>query len=74
MGATVIEKHIMLDDGPPPIDAAVSMGAADFKRLVADIRAVEAIKGHGNKRRLSPEELAMRPRVRKTADGMQPSL
>jgi N,N'-diacetyllegionaminate synthase len=74
MGATIIEKHLMLDDGEPPIDAAVSMGAADFKRMVADVRAVEAIKGRGNKRHLSPEELAMRPRVRKTADGMQPSL
>ncbi len=47
-GAKIIEKHItILRDVPNAQDWKVSAGSDDFPGLVADIRRVEAMLGHG---------------------------
>ena len=49
-GAEVVEKHItILRDVPNAQDWKVSAGPEDLARLVADIRRVERMIGHGDK-------------------------
>jgi len=45
LGATVIEKHFILDKNLGGPDAAFSMEPADFKKMVEDIRTVEKALG-----------------------------
>ena len=49
-GACVIEKHFTLDNDMPGPDQAISAEPDDFRRLVEDIRAVEAAIGSPVKR------------------------
>ena len=57
-GARIIEKHITLRrDVPNAQDWKVSAGPADFPELVAQIRRVEILLGHGRKEP-APCELA----------------
>lgn len=49
-GASVIEKHItILRDVPNAHDWKVSAGPENLKKLIADIRRIEAMMGHGRK-------------------------
>ncbi len=63
MGATSIERHITLDRTMYGSDQAASLEIADLKRLVTDIRTVEAAIGNGEKF-LSEAELAVRKKLR----------
>lgn len=45
LGAELIEKHVTLDQTLPGPDHAASMEPAEFRRLVSDIRDVEAAIG-----------------------------
>ncbi len=45
MGASVIEKHIMLDNQSVGPDTKFSLGESEFKKMVDAIRRVEKIKG-----------------------------
>ncbi len=57
-GAQVVEKHItILRDVPDAQDWKVSAGPEDFPDLVADIRRVETLLGHGRKE-AAPSEVA----------------
>jgi N,N'-diacetyllegionaminate synthase len=49
-GASVIEKHItILRDVPNAHDWKVSAGPDNLKTLIADVRRIEALMGHGRK-------------------------
>lgn len=49
-GARIVEKHItILRDVPNAQDWKVSAGPEDFPQLVADIRRIERLLGHGRK-------------------------
>lgn len=50
LGATVIEKHITLDNTMPGPDHAASMEPSDFAEMVSAIRNVESALGDGVKR------------------------
>jgi N-acetylneuraminate synthase/N,N'-diacetyllegionaminate synthase len=57
-GAEVVEKHItILRDVPEAQDWKVSAGPEDFPALVADIRRLETLLGHGRKE-AAPSEAA----------------
>ncbi len=57
-GAQVVEKHItILRDVPDAQDWKVSAGPEDFPALVADIRRIETLLGHGRKE-AAPSETA----------------
>ncbi|HJP23079.1 MAG TPA: N-acetylneuraminate synthase family protein [Alphaproteobacteria bacterium] len=57
-GAQVVEKHItILRDVPDAQDWKVSAGPEDFPALVADIRRLEVLLGHGRKE-AAPSEAA----------------
>ena len=45
MGATVVEKHFILDRSLGGIDSAFSLNPAEFSRLVEEIREVEKALG-----------------------------
>ena len=49
LGAQVIEKHLTLDRALPGPDHAASLEPEEFKRMVAGIRRVEAMRGDGLK-------------------------
>ncbi len=56
-GATVIEKHITIDrDIPNAQDWKVAAGPENLATLIADIRRVEVMRGHGRKERAPSEE------------------
>jgi N,N'-diacetyllegionaminate synthase len=58
LGASVIEKHLTLDNTLPGPDHAASLNPQEFKQLVRQIRNVEAAIGDGVKRpRASESEL-----------------
>ena len=59
LGAQVVERHITLDRAMWGSDQAASVEPQGFKRLVRDIRAVEAALGSSEKI-VYPEELAKR--------------
>ncbi len=56
LGAVVVEKHLTLDKAMPGPDHSASLEPAEFTRMVAGIRRIEAMRGDGVKRP-SPEEL-----------------
>ena len=64
-GACVIEKHFTLDKSMPGPDQAVSGDPEDFRRLVADIRAVETALGSAIKQPVE-DELEMRRNFRRS--------
>lgn len=45
LGATIIEKHFILDKSIPSADADFSMEPADFKQMVARVRDIEQALG-----------------------------
>jgi N,N'-diacetyllegionaminate synthase len=49
LGATVLEKHFTLDRGLPGPDHRASLAVDEFRRMVTEIRAVEAALGDGVK-------------------------
>jgi N-acetylneuraminate synthase/N,N'-diacetyllegionaminate synthase len=56
-GAEIIEKHItILRDVPNAQDWKVSAGPEDLATLIADIRRIEALIGHGRKEPAAAEE------------------
>lgn len=50
LGAVVIEKHLTLDKAMPGPDHSASLEPAEFTRMVAGIRRIEAMRGDGVKR------------------------
>lgn len=68
-GACMIEKHLTPDRSKPGPDHSYALEPAEFKRMVAEIRAVEASFGEATKAIL-PEEavLARRASVRAARD------
>lgn len=65
LGAMVIEKHITLDRTLPGPDQEASLEPAEFRKMVAAIRNIEAALGDGVKRP-STSELKNRPIVRRS--------
>lgn len=63
MGATFIERHITLDRSMWGTDQAASVEPDGFRRLVRDIRVIEAALGDGVKRVTAAEE-AVRAKLR----------
>lgn len=55
LGATVIEKHITVGRSLKGPDHSFSLMPDEFKRLVADIRSVEAARGDGRKKPVRAE-------------------
>jgi N-acetylneuraminate synthase len=50
LGATMIEKHLTLDQALPGPDHRASLEPAEFTRFVAGIRRIESVLGDGRKR------------------------
>lgn len=50
LGATVIEKHLTLDNKLPGPDQSASSNPRAFKEMVVAIRSVEQALGHGSKK------------------------
>ena len=67
LGATSIERHITLDRSMYGSDQAASIEIAGFKRLVRDIRTVEAAIGDG-KKVVYESELPIRQKLRRNSD------
>ncbi len=65
LGATVVEKHFTLDRTLPGPDHEASTEPDEFRRLVEEIRMVEAALGTGHKVPTA-SELENRPRVRRS--------
>ena len=65
LGMAVLEKHITLDAGADGPDHAASMEPADFKRMIATLRALEKGLGDGIKRPVAAE-LSTRKIARKS--------
>ena len=55
LGACLYERHLMLDDGPAAIDAAVSSTPAEFRAIVAAMEQARIALGDGRKRCLPAE-------------------
>ena len=55
LGASIYERHFMLEDGPEAIDAAVSSTPAQFAAIVAAMQETRAALGDGRKRCLAAE-------------------
>lgn len=45
LGATVIEKHIKLDDGEETVDSFFSLTTSEFQNMIAEIRRAEVAVG-----------------------------
>lgn len=65
LGAGIIEKHFLPRDGVPVADKALSLGVADFRAMVADIRRVEAMRGRPG-RTLTADEGYFRTALRRS--------
>ena len=65
LGACFVERHITLDRANWGSDQAASVEPAGLKRLVRDIRVVEAALGDGVKR-VYDSELPARAKLRRT--------
>lgn len=65
LGARVLEKHFTLDRSLPGPDHAASLEPGELRRMVGEIRAVEAALGDGVKAP-RPAELAVRDLVRRS--------
>lgn len=59
LGACIVEKHFTLDARAPGADHAISLEPAGFAAMVRDIRAVETMRGSGEKAPV-PAEAALR--------------
>lgn len=71
LGATLIEAHMMLmEQGPAPVDSAVSFTPMHFSTLVKGIRLTELMLGTGVKKP-NADELKLIPKVRKAPDGFR---
>jgi sialic acid synthase SpsE len=70
LGATMIEAHIMLMEGKPPVDECVSFTPMHFSTLVKGIRLAELMLGTGIKEP-NDDELRLIPKVRKGPDGFR---
>ena len=66
LGASVVERHITLDRTMWGSDQAASVEPAGMRRLVRDIRAIEAALGDGVKQ-VYPGELAAMKKLRRVA-------
>jgi sialic acid synthase SpsE len=64
LGASVVERHITLDRTMWGSDQAASVEPAGMRRLVRDIRAIEAALGDGVKQ-VYPGELAAMKKLRR---------
>ncbi|MEO5335336.1 MAG: N-acetylneuraminate synthase family protein [Magnetospirillum sp. WYHS-4] len=56
LGARIVEKHFLPRDDMAVADKALSIGIADFRRMVDDIRRVESMRGSEGRRLASGEE------------------
>lgn len=56
-GAVVVERHITLDNDMMGLDHKVSVNPENFKKMVHEIKLVEAMLGSGNKKLLAGELL-----------------
>ena len=63
LGATSIERHITLDRSMYGSDQAASLEPVGLKRVVNDIRRIEAISGDGEKR-VWPSEVSVMKKLR----------
>jgi N-acetylneuraminate synthase len=63
LGATFVERHITLDRAMWGSDQAASIEPQGLRRLVKDVRSVEAALGDGQKR-VYPSELEAARRLR----------
>lgn len=74
MGATVIEKHLRLTEDTTSVDAAHSLTPAQFRHMIAAVRALPAILGHGEK---IPHALELHDRLfarRDPSDWLRPQM
>ena len=55
LGASVYERHLMLEEGAPAIDAAVSSTPAEFRAIVVAMERARLALGDGQKRCQSAE-------------------
>jgi N-acetylneuraminate synthase/N,N'-diacetyllegionaminate synthase len=55
LGASIYERHFMIEDGPQAIDAAVSSTPAQFAAIVAAMEQTRVALGDGRKRCLPAE-------------------
>lgn len=65
MGATVIEKHFILDKSLPGGDRALSLDGAQMRAFVDDVRRLEAMS-KGGPRQLLPSEVYGRENLRRS--------
>jgi sialic acid synthase SpsE len=56
LGASIYERHLMLEEGEPAIDAAVSSTPAEFRAIVSSMEHTRLALGDGRKRCLPAEE------------------
>lgn len=68
LGASVIEKHLMLKGDNLCLDVDVSIEPKDFAQMVLNIKTVEDMMGCGAKEP-NKKELVLAARVRKGSDG-----
>ena len=71
LGATVLEKHFTLDKSLPGPDHRASLTPDELRRLVGDVRTVEASLGDGVKAPRS-SELPVRDLVRRSVTLLRP--
>jgi N,N'-diacetyllegionaminate synthase len=71
LGATVIEKHITLDQNLPGPDQKASLEPNEFAAMVRSIRNIELAMGDGIKRP-SPSEAKNKPIARKSLVAAKP--
>ena len=65
LGARIVEKHFLPRDDMAVADKALSIGIADFRRMVDDIRRIEAMRGSDG-RQLAPDEAYFRTALRRS--------
>lgn len=68
LGATIIERHLTLDRTQWGTDHAASLEPAGMKRLVRDIRVIEAAMGDGSKR-VTESEIPIMKKLRRVQSG-----
>ena len=56
LGASIYERHLMLETGEPAIDAAVSSTPAEFRAIVSSMEHARQALGDGRKRSMPAEE------------------
>ena len=66
MGAKVVEKHFTVSRSLPGPDHSFAVEPSELKRMVDDIREVEAALGDGSKKGPSPDEMEMFEKARRS--------